>query len=304
MSTRLINILLTLLVLSFVGSDSLAQEFNFDVTVNAPSLSKADPQTLSALENAIEEFYNDRKWTSDEFENEELIEGSIQFNITSDPSANTFTADMYISSGRPVYNSTYTSPLINHVDRNISFSYNPGEQLRDNRSQFTDNLSAILTFYAYIILGFDYDSFSLLGGEDHFRTANNILANVPPSVSSVDRNWSSLGGDRNRFWMIENLLNTRVQSLRSAMYDYHRKGLDRIEVDVNTGKAIMFSAIKAAAVLHDEYPNSMIIQMFSNSKRAEILEVFKNSVKSEQRRVYDIMSRLDPAQADFLKDLR
>ena len=88
------------------------------------------------------------------------------------------------------------------------------------------------------------------------------------------------------------------------MYDYHRKGLDRIEVDVNTGKAIMFSAIKAAAVLHDEYPNSMIIQMFSNSKRAEILEVFKNSVKSEQRRVYDIMSRLDPAQADFLKDLR
>ena len=163
MSTRLINILLTLLVLSFVGSDSLAQEFNFDVTVNAPSLSKADPQTLSALENAIEEFYNDRKWTSDEFENEELIEGSIQFNITSDPSANTFTADMYISSGRPVYNSTYTSPLINHVDRNISFSYNPGEQLRDNRSQFTDNLSAILTFYAYIILGFDYDSFSLLG---------------------------------------------------------------------------------------------------------------------------------------------
>lgn len=304
MSTRLIHILLSLLALIYVWTPCEAQEFNIDVTVNAPSLSIADPRTLTALETAIEEFYNDRKWTSDEFENEELIEGSIQFNITSDLSANSFTADMYISSGRPVFNSTYTSPQVNHVDRNISFTYNPGEQLRDNRSQFTDNLSSILTFYAYIILGFDYDSFSQLGGEDHFRTANNILANVPPSVSSVDRNWSSLGGDRNRFWMVENLLNTRVQKFRSAMYDYHRKGLDRIEADVNTGKAIIFSAVKEAALLHDSYPNSMIIQMFSNSKRAEILEVFKNSVKSEQRRVYDIMAVLDPAQADFLKELR
>jgi hypothetical protein len=304
MSTRLINILLTLLGIVYSSTASQAQEFNIDVTVNAPSLTTADPRTLTALESAIEEFYNDRKWTNDEYENEELIEGSIQFNITADLSASSFTADMYISSGRPVFNSTYTSPLINHVDRDISFTYNPGEPLRDNRGQFTDNLSSILTFYAYIILGFDYDTFSQLGGDDHFKTANNILANVPPSVSSVDRNWSSLGGDRNRFWMVENLLNARVEGFRSAMYDYHRKGLDRIEADVNTGKAIMFSAIKEAAVLNNEYPNSMIIQMFSNSKRAEILEVFKNSVKSEQRRVYDIMSKLDPAQADFLKELR
>ena len=304
MSNRLTHILFCLLVLIFISVDLQGQEFNIDVTVNAPSLTTADPRTLTALETAIEEFYNDRKWTSDEFENEERIEGSIQFNITADLSASSFTADMYISTGRPVYNSTYSSPLINHVDRNISFTYNDGEPLRDNSSQFTDNLSSILTFYAYVILGFDYDTFSRLGGEDHFRTANNILANIPPSVSSSDRNWSSLGGDRNRFWLMENVLNTRVEKMRVAMYDYHRKGLDRIEADVNTGKAIMFSAIKEVAAVNDGYPNSMIIQMFSNSKRAEILEVFKNSVKTEQRRIYDIMSKLDPAQSDFLRELR
>ncbi len=297
--------IISLLLIFFVGLKcATAQEFKLEVSVNAPSLKIADPKSVKTLEKAIREFFNDRKWTSDDFESEELIEGSIQINIKDDPSANSFIADMYISTGRPVYNSNYTSPILNHVDRDISFNYTEGDPIRDNRSTFTDNLSSILTFYAYVILGFDYDTFSLLGGEEHFKTANNIVANIPPNISSSDRNWSSLGGDRNRYWLMENLLNARVKRYREAIYSYHRQGLDKIENDATVSKAIMLSALKQIGKVNETYPNSMIIQMFSNSKRAEILEVFKNSVKSEQRKVFDIMASIDPAQSDFLKELR
>ncbi len=298
------RIIVLILIICCTAQRGVTQELNIDVSVNAPALKVADPRTLKTLEKAIQEFFNDRKWTSDDYESEELIEGAIQFNITDDPSASTFVADMYISTGRPVYNSTYSSPVLNHVDRSISFTYNDGDPLRDNRSNFSDNLSSILTYYAYIILGFDYDTFSPMGGEEHFKTANNVLANIPPNISNQDRSWSSLGGDRNRYWLIENVLNARMKRYRQAMYDYHRKGLDKIETDVSTSKAIMFSAIKEVSAVNEVYPNTMLLQMFSNSKRAEILEVFKNSVKSEQRRVFDIMANIDPAQSDFLKELR
>ena len=299
-----IRLILTIIICSYFTHKTISQEFNIDVSVSAPALKVADPRTIRTLEKAIREFYNDTKWTSDEFENEELIEGSIQFNIKDDPAANTFVADMYITTGRPVYNSNYSSPVLNHVDRDIRFTYNEGDPLRDSRSNFTDNISSVLTFYAYVILGFDYDTFSPMGGDAYFNLANNVLANIPPNVASQDKNWSSLGSDRNRYWLMENILNARVKRYRQAMYDYHRKGLDKIETDVGISKAIIFSSIKEVAAVNEVYPNSMVVQMFSNSKRAEILEIFKNSVKSEQRRVFDIMANLDPAQSDFLKELR
>lgn len=290
--------------LLFIIVNARAQEFNLEVRVNAPALKIADPRSVVALEKAINEFFNDRKWTSDEYETEERIEGNIQINIKDDPQANSFVADMFITSGRPVYNSNYTTPILNHVDRDISFQYSEQDPLRDNRSVFTDNLSSILTFYAYVILGFDYDSFAMNGGDEHFKTANNIVANIPPNVSSSDRNWSSLGGDRNRYWLIENVLNPRMRRYRQAYYDYHRKGLDRMTEDAIVSKAIMLSSLKEVAAVNETYPNAMLLQMFSNSKRSEILEVFKNSTKSEQRQVFDIMSKIDPAQSDFLKELR
>ena len=281
-----------------------AQELNLDVRINTPALKTADPNTLQTLEKAIREFYNNQRWTEHAYENEERIEGSLQINIKDDPSANSFVADIYINTGRPVFNSNYTSPILNHVDKDVSFRYEELTPLRDNSSNFTDNLSSILTFYAYIILGFDYDSFSPLGGESYFATASDIISNVPPNVSNADRSWTAIGGDRNRYWLLENLLNPKVKRFRSAFYNYHRNSLDRMSEDIATGKAVMMSALKDIAQVNDAYPNSMILQMFSNSKRSEILEIFKNSIKSEQRQVFQIMSTIDPAQSDFLQALR
>ena len=294
--------LLTLAALTLCSTS--AQELNISVKINAPALKIADPRTIVALEKAISEFYNVRKLTGDDFELEERIEGNIQINIKDDPQANSFVADMFITTGRPVYNSNYTSPVLNHVDRDISFTYSELDPLRDNRNVFTDNFSSILTFYAYIIIGFDYDSFSPAGGDQYFKIANNIVANIPPNVSSSDRNWSSLGSDRNRYWLMENLLNTRMRRYRQAYYDYHRKGLDKMSEDPIVSKAVILSALKEMNNVNETNPNSMILQMFSNSKRSEILEIFKNSIKSEQRQVFDIMAKFDPAQSDFLRELR
>lgn len=301
MIVRLI-LLCTLIFLSRSNGD--AQELNLQVEVNYPALKSADPKTLKTLETAVREFYNNTQWTDQAFEKEERIEGTIQFNIKNDPGTNVFVADIYVISGRPVFNSSYTSPILNHVDKDVSFSYEALAPILNNKNNFTDNLSSILTYYAYIILGYDYDSFSAMGGEPYFRIASDIIGNIPTTVSNGDRGWNSLGSERNRYWLIENLLNPRVKKLRQAMYDYHRNGLDKMHGDIGLSKAIMLSAIKNVGQVNTGYKNSMVVQMFSNAKQQEILEIFQNSIKSEQRQVYKVMSVLDPSQVDEIRALR
>lgn len=281
-----------------------SQELNIDVQITYPALKTADPKTLKTLENAIREFYNNTQWTDHEFEKEERIEGAIQINIKNDPSANAFLADIYVNTGRPVYNSNYTSPILNHVDKDVSFSYEALNPILNNKNNFTDNLSSILTFYSYIILAYDYDTFSSLGGDPYFKIAQDIINNVPANVSSGDRSWTSLGGERNRFWLVENNLNPRVKKMRQSIYDYHRNGLDKMFGDIAVSKAVILSSIKSIGQVSDLYRNAMVVQMFSNAKRQEILEVFKNSIKAEQRQVYKVMSSIDPSQIDLLKELR
>ncbi len=294
--------LLVLILILCVVSLTQSQELSMDVQVKYPALATASESTLQKLENEIRDFYNNTPWTEDQFTTEERIECSMQINIKRDPSANTFIADIYISSGRPIYQSNYTSQLLNHVDKDVSFAYEEDRPILTNAANFTDNLSSILTFYAYVILGFDYDTFSPMGGDQYFKIAENIINNVPASTG--DASWTANGSDRNRYWMIENLLDPRVKRFRQSAYDYHRNGLDKMHKDINVSKAVMLSAIKDVGRVSDTYRNAMVIQMFSNSKRQEILEVFKNSIKSEQRQVYNVMASIDPSQVDQLKALR
>lgn len=281
----------------------MGQELQVEVKINYPALNNADPQTLVQLETAIREFYNNTQWTSDEFYSEERIEASIQINVKRDPSANSFITDIYVTSARPVYMSNYSSQILNHIDKDVAFTYDL-QPILNNSNTFTDNLSSILTFYAYVILGYDYDTFSPLGGEPYFRIAQDIMNNIPANISSGDRSWTNQGGDRTRFWIIENLFNSRVGSFRQAMYDYHRNGLDRMHGDISVSKAVMLSALKSVGQVEDKYRNSMVVQMFCNAKRLEILEVFKNSLKTEQRQVYNVMAAINPSQVDQLKELR
>ncbi len=288
-------------ILCYLGSS--AQEFNIKVSINAPTLSIADPRVLKTLEGEIAEFYNNRKWTDDNFDDDERIEGSIQINIAEDLSATSFTGSVLISTNRPVYNSGYTTVLLNHIDKDLRFTYEQNAPLRDNSVAFTDNLSSMLTYYAYLILGFDYDSFSLNGGNKYFKIAQNIVGSVPSNLSN-GFGWSASEGSRNKYWIIENLLNPRFKPYREAFYKYHRQGLDLMADNAVVGKSNILAALKSIDRVNRSFRNSMLLQMFSNSKNTEILEIYKNSLKPEQREVYNIMSTIDPAQSSVIAELR
>ena len=290
-------IVIFLLCLSSILSIE-AQELKVKVNVITPKLKTVDPIVFSTLEKSVTDFYNQTQWTEDEFEVKEKIEVNMQITIKDELTTETFVADIWITSLRPVYNSNYQTQMLNHIDKGVTFTYTPLQALENSKNTFIDNFSSILTFYAYIILGFDYDSFESLGGDVHFRTAQDIVSNIPSTVSDGDRAWQAVGGgDRNRYWLLENALSPRSRAYREAMYGYHRLGLDNMYDRTDEARGDMVEYLQEVESLERSNPNSMIVQMFTDSKRSEIIEIFKNATKKEQSEVYKIMSYIDPARA-------
>lgn len=291
---------------ALLGSLALtAQEVNFTVTVNAQKLQTTDPQVFLTLQNTITEFLNTNKWTNDVFEPSERINGNlvltIQEELETSSGAPGYKAEIAIQSSRPVFGSNYETPMLNHMDREVSFTYEQFQPLRFSRNAYNDNLSSVLAYYIYIILGLDYDSFSPFGGEPYFQLALEILNSVPAGAGA---GWTALDGNRNRYWIIENLLSPRVRPLRQALYDYHRQSLDLMHKDALTGRTIMMDAIEAIGEVNQTYPNSMIVQMFMNAKSDEMVEIFKNSTQAEKDRAVRTLNRIDAANASKYRVLR
>ena len=274
-----------------------AQEIEFTININTPKLQTTDPKVFESLKEGMSNFLNNQKWTSDVFDPKERIKCNIQMTIKDELSANTFSADFAIQAVRPVYGSSYETPMLSHVDKDLTFVYEQFQPLEYTKNSFSDNLTSFLSFYVYIILGMDYDSYSLYGGELYYQTANDILTTIPPSAASAFPGWRSLDGNRNRYWIIENLLSPKVRDYRQAMYDYHRQSLDLMASDTKTGRAIMLKALETISKVNRSYPNSMIIQMFTNAKSTEIIEIFKKGTSEEKRSVRTIMSKIDASNA-------
>lgn len=281
-----------------------AQEMIATVSVNTPNLSLTDPKVFQTLEASIVQFMNNQVWTNDTYEPEERIKVSITMTISEEYSANVFKADLAIQAVRPVYGSTYESALITHIDRDVTFTYEQFQPLEFAQNGFKDNLSQVLSFYAYIILGLDGDSFSPFGGQPYFQIAQDVLNNVPSSVQAGNPGWRSIDGNRNRYWVIENILSPRVRPYRQAMYDYHRQALDLMATDVESGRKIMLQALEELNGVNQVYPNAMIIQMFTNAKGGEVVEIFKLGTVQEKNRVVQIMSKLDPSNAQKYREIR
>ncbi|MEO1627922.1 MAG: DUF4835 family protein [Bacteroidota bacterium] len=280
-----------------------AQEINATITVNTPQLRLVDPAIFQDMKNVLENFMNNQKWTSDYFEFEERINCNIQLTITEEVSEVSFKANMQIQATRPVYGSTYETVILSHNDKDISFEYQPNQPVEYIPNGYSSNISSILSFYVYYVLGLDYDSFAPFGGEELFQTAQEIVNTIPPNVASRFKGWRSLDNNRNRFWMIENMLNPRVRPFRKALYDYHRQGLDVMHDDVVAGRAIMEQALTQVEKVNKAYPNSMVIQMFVNSKSSEIIEIYKEGNSSQKSQVRRIMSRIDAANASRYRQI-
>jgi catechol 2,3-dioxygenase-like lactoylglutathione lyase family enzyme len=282
---RLVNIFFFFLVLQPVG----AQELNAKVNVvYAQISSNVDKRVFQNLQTSLQNFINKRKWTSDNFESNEKIECSFLLNLQSVVESNVYKATLTVQAARPVYNTSYLSPLINFIDNDLVFRYVEFQPIEFNENRIagteplTANLTAAIAFYVNLILGLDYDSFSPKGGDPFFQKANMIV-NAAPEGRSIT-GWRAFDGQRNRYWLSENLQNSKYAQVHDAIYTYYRKGLDQMLTNEKDARTQIIQALNFLSVVHAESPNVMIIPFFFQGRSDEIIRIFKKSTPQEKIR--------------------
>ncbi|MGB4849036.1 MAG: DUF4835 family protein [Saprospiraceae bacterium] len=301
-----IKILFLLICFSFFGLSSgiYAQELNAVVGVSVPKLQSTDPAVFKTLERDLKEFLNQEKWTDDDYKPYEKIECNFQVNITAELGNNSYKADVAIKAIRPVFGSEYKTVLINYVDRDIVFTYQEFAPIENGTEIFKDNLSAVFSYYAHLILGLDAESFALGAGDAEFQKAQSIINVVPPTVSDADKGWTALSRKTTRYWIMENLLNTRFKSFKEAWYNYHRKSLDVLHSNPGLALTTMVEALKEVDKTNTSYPNSIGVLMFVTAKSDEVVEILKNGDRTQKNAVYDIMRKLDPSNSGKYSAIR
>ena len=287
-----------------------AQEINAKVTVVAAQIGNTvDKRVFQNLQTALVAFINKRKWTTDVFEGNEKIECSFLLNLQSVVEPNVYKATLTIQAGRPIYNSTYLSPLVNFIDNEITFRYVEFQPIEFNENRIsgaeplTANLSALFAYYVYIVLGLDYDSYAPRGGDPFFQKAN-LIVNAAPEGRSIS-GWKPFDGQRNRYWLAENLQNSRYALVHDAIYTYYRQGMDKLIENENVAREQMLNGINMLNTLNTETPNLMIMPFFFQGKSDEIIKIYKKSDPQEKARILDLCSRLDIANASkYRQDLK
>lgn len=310
MKSVLLKSQMLILCLMVLNVKIQAQEINAKVTVVAAQVGNTvDKRVFQNLQTALVAFINKRKWTTDVFEGNEKIECSFLLNLQSVVEPNVYKATLTIQAGRPIYNSTYLSPLVNFIDNEITFRYVEFQPIEFNENRvsgaepLTANLSALFAYYVYIILGLDYDSYAPRGGDPFFQKAN-LIVNAAPEGRSIS-GWKPFDGQRNRYWLAENLQNTRYALIHDAIYTYYRQGMDKLIENENVAREQMLNGINMLNTLNTETPNLMIMPFFFQGKSDEIIKIYKKSDPQEKARILDLCSRLDIANASkYRQDLK
>lgn len=283
-----------ILILGFLflaEQKSAAQELNCQVSVLTPQLQETNKQIYETMQSQIRDFMNNRKWTGDNFENNERIECSITLTINERVNTDNFKATLQVQSRRPAYKSSYNSPIINHQDQDFNFHYVQDQILEFDENTVGTTLTAGLAYYAYIIIGMDYDSYSLNGGTPYFQKAQTIVNN---SQQLADRGWKAFESQRNRFWLVENILNGQFRELRTCIYKYHRQGFDKMSEDVDGARATILDALKSLRTVYDNKPGSYFMQFFFNAKSDEIVSLFQQGTAEEKAQVTPLLNLIDP----------
>lgn len=285
-----------------------AQEIRANVSVVAGQVQNVDKKIFTTLQNSIREFLNNRHWANDAFTPAERIECNFLLNVTGTTGADSYKASLTIQATRPVYNSSYVTSLLNIQDNNVVFRYVEFQQLEysDTRIVGNDplasNLTAILAYYVNIILGLDYDSFSPRGGDVYFKKALNIVNNAPDGKDVSG--WKAFEGNRNRYWLQDNLLNAKFLQFHDVMYQYHRQGLDVMYDDVNKGRAAILNCLNMLYSIHQDIPNSMLMQTFFSAKGEELLKLFSKAMPQERSRAAELLSQMDVPNAQKYQQMK
>lgn len=276
-----------------------AQELDCRITVNSDNIEGTNKDIYTELGNRLTEFMNSRRWTDAIFQNEERINCSFIITITSAAGDN-YSGNLQVQSNRPVFNSSYTTPLFNFKDENFKFTYAQADRLEFNENTYESNLMSVMAFYVNVILGLNFDSFSRCGGTKYFEKAEAIAA---LAQSSDDLGWKAFQSDKNRYAIISEYRDERLRKLRDVSYEYHRLGLDEMYQMTEKGRTKIFENLPYLQELNREKPFSIALQLFAESKMNEIMDMFQEATPDERKKVYDIMTALLPTQSSKLKAL-
>lgn len=272
---------------------SHAQELSCNITINTDQIQgTAEKQIFEQLRKTVYEFMNNTKWTSDIFNAQEKIDCSILIIIKQKVSNEDYTATIQVQSTRPVFNSSYRTPVLNIEDENFDFRFQQFTTLDFNINSFQNNLTQVLAFYAYVILAVDYDTFSPLGGTANWQKAQTIVNNAQ---SASEKGWRSNEGDKNRYWLIENTLQPVFKGIRDCMYEYCFLGLDIMHDKTDEGRANILKSLNLLKPVYASRPASFNMQLFFNAKADELVNIFKGAQPDEKEKARETLMNVDPA---------
>lgn len=286
------RLLITFYIILIVSGWSYGQELRCNISVSSQKIQGTNRELFTNMQRDMNEFLNNTRWSGNVFSYDERIECSVQITLNEQVGGDIFKGTLQLRVSRPVYNSSYNAVLLNLRDDDIEFSYREFEPLQYNESGQNSNLVNLLAFYANIVLGFDYDSFSLMGGNDFFYRAENIVAQCQ---NAREAGWKSFENRHNRYWLINNLQDRSYSPVRECIYRYHRMGLDAMSDNLNDGRMEVLSALELLQKAHRTKPNSYILQVFFDAKSDEIVNIFKPAFSDERKRVYNMISEINPA---------
>ncbi|MEO8151394.1 MAG: DUF4835 family protein [Bacteroidia bacterium] len=287
-----------ILILIFASLVSIAQgqELNCQVSVQAPSIQgTADKEIFNTMQTAVREFMNNTKWGTDKFQNEERIECQITITVNEKISADEFKGKIEIKSSRPVFKSTYSSPMLSISDQYFQFKFNQFQTLEYIETNLNPNLIAVLAYYANIIIGFDYDSYSMLGGTAYFSKAHAIVNQMN---SAREPGWRAFESDRDRYWLTENLLSPNYKPIRELEYNMHLKALDNMTKDKETSVRLIADGLEALKPVHNDKPNAYLLTVFFDAKSDELVNIFSGAPGDVKTKAKQTLDEINPANSN------
>ncbi|MCE5330832.1 MAG: DUF4835 family protein [Bacteroidales bacterium] len=282
-----------LLGLLIVASAS-AQELNCNIQINFDQISGSNKSVYNTLQKSISEFVNNRRWTEMTYTNVERIECSMNI-IIKKAEQDVFTAEIQVQSRRPVFNTNYNSTLFNFKDNNFTFDYKEFDQLEMNENTITSNLTAVLAYYAYIIIGYDMDSYTRLGGTPYFQAAESIV-NAAQGADLVG--WKAFESSRNRYALVNNLMDEAFKKYRNYFYEYHRLGLDEMSINMTNARAKIAAGLSVLREANRVRPSAVVISSFMDAKSDELINIFSKATDKEKKDAIEILSDVNPTQID------
>ncbi len=287
------KLVFVLLILIYYVLPVQSQELNCQVSINHSQIQTTDIRVFQTLQKAVFEFMNTTRWTDRSLKTEELIECSIFINIKT-KNGDLYTASIQVQSRRPVFNTSYNSVMINYIDNDFGFEYVEYDPLNFQPTSFESNLTSVLAFYAYIIIGLDFDSFSDHGGSPYFNTAQQIVNNAQ---NASEAGWKSYESQRNRYWLIENLLNGSYDDYRTFTYRYHRLGLDQMYDKQTKARTEILQSIQLLTKVHRSRPGLYILNLLMEAKRDEFIGIFSEAPANEKATARNYLVEIDPSHS-------